>query len=45
MRSLASVRALGPVDREWSAFIKRAALETADREAKAKSDDGLHAAD
>ena len=26
-------------------FIKRAALETADREAKAKSDDGLHAAD
>ena len=26
-------------------FIKRAALETADREAKAKSGDGLHAAD
>ena len=26
-------------------FIKRAALETADREAKATSDDGLHAAD
>ena len=26
-------------------FIKRAALETADREAKAKSDDGLPAAD
>ena len=26
-------------------FIKRAALETADREAEAKSGDGLHAAD
>ena len=37
-------RALGPGP-GMVRFVKRAALETADREAKAKSDDGLHAAD
>ena len=44
MNSLASGARWAP-GREWSALSSAAALETADREAKAKSDDGLHAAD